>query len=94
MSSTLRESARAKDKSDYDDILDDLKTLTDVIDKTVEWVDANQDAREDEYREKYSEMDSLSRPVLRRLYEARAAGGGGGGGGGGVDDDVGFDDEF
>jgi hypothetical protein len=58
----------------------------------VEWLDANQDAREDEYREKYSEMDSLSRRVLRRLYEARAAGGDGGGGG--DDDDVGFDDEL
>ena len=94
VSSTLRESAGVKDTSDIDDIMDDLETLTDVIDETVEWLDANQDAREDKYREKYSDMDSLSRPVLRRLYEARAAGGGGGGGGGGVDDDVGFDDEF
>ena len=47
MSSTLRESARAKDKSDYDDILDDLKTLTDVIDETVVWLD-DQDASEGE----------------------------------------------
>jgi hypothetical protein len=92
VSSTLRESAGVKDTSDIDDIMDDLKTLTDVIDETVEWLDANQDAREDEYREKYSEMDSLSRRVLRRLYEARAAGGDGGGGG--DDDDVGFDDEL
>ena len=91
VSSTLRESAGVKDTSNIDDIMDDLKTLTDVIDETVEWLDANQDASEDEYREKYSEMDSLSQSVLRRLYEARAAGGGGGGG---VDDDVGFDDEF
>jgi heat shock protein 5 len=62
----------------------DGKTLLDAIDETMEWLETNQDASEAEYNEKHAEMDSLSRPVLRRLYEARA----------GKDDDVGFDDEL
>ena len=82
LSSTLRESGGMKDKSDDDD---DLKTLTDVIDETMEWLDGNEDASEAEYAQKYGEIDSMSRSVLRRLHEAR---------GGGGDDDIGFDDEL
>ena len=49
---------------------DDLQTLMDAVDETMEWLDASQDASEAEYRTMYSEIDSLSRPLLRKLYEA------------------------
>lgn len=64
---------------------EDLKTLMDSIDEILEWLDGNRDADESEYSRRYSEIDSLSRPVLRSLYEAR---------GGEDGDDVGFDDEL
>eukprot|EP00579_Thalassiosira_antarctica_P011096 CAMPEP_0201914716 /NCGR_PEP_ID=MMETSP0903-20130614/4824_1 /ASSEMBLY_ACC=CAM_ASM_000552 /TAXON_ID=420261 /ORGANISM="Thalassiosira antarctica, Strain CCMP982" /LENGTH=681 /DNA_ID=CAMNT_0048450155 /DNA_START=13 /DNA_END=2058 /DNA_ORIENTATION=- len=76
VSSTLNENEEKIDDKE------DLKTLMDSLDETLEWLDGNQDASESGFREKYSEIDSLSRPVLQSLYEA----------GGG--DDVGFDDEL
>ncbi len=50
--------------------MQDLKTLMDIIDKMMEWLEANQDANEGDYRERYREVDSLSRPVLQTLYKA------------------------
>ena len=61
---------------------EDLKTLMDSLDETMEWLDGNQDAGESEINQKHSEIDSLSKPVLKSLYEA------------GGRDDVGFDDEL
>jgi len=61
---------------------EDLKTLMDSLDETMEWLDGNQDAGESEINQKHSEIDLLSRPVLKSLYEA------------GGRDDVGFDDEL
>ena len=62
---------------------DDLKTLMDTLDETLEWLDRSQDAEKYEYDEKYADIDSLSKPVLQSLYADRGAG-----------DDVGFDDEL
>ncbi|KAL9183387.1 hypothetical protein ACHAXT_005174 [Thalassiosira profunda] len=77
ISSTVRDNEeRISDK-------EDLKTLLDSIDETMEWLDSNADADESEYHQRYSEIDALSRPVLNSLYEA-----------GGDRDDVGFDDEL
>jgi len=61
---------------------EDLKTLMDSLDETMEWLDGNQDAGESEINQKHSEIDSLSKPVIKSLYEA------------GGKDDVGFDDEL
>ena len=54
---------------------DDLKTLMDSLDEMSEWLDDNQDAGESKFRERYSEIDSLSRSVLQSLYEAGGDGG-------------------
>jgi len=63
---------------------EDLKTLMDSIDEVMEWMDDNSNADESQYKEKYNEINSLSKAVLSSLYEA----------GGGERDDVGFDDEL
>jgi heat shock protein 5 len=60
----------------------DLKTLLDSLDESIEWLETNHGADEEEFRRKYSEIDALSRPVLQTLYANRDA------------DDVGFDDEL
>ncbi|KAL3827290.1 hypothetical protein ACHAXA_005036 [Cyclostephanos tholiformis] len=62
----------------------DRKTLMDALDETMEWLEINQEASEAEFNEKHTEMDSLSRSVLRRLYEVRVGG----------DNNVSFDDEL
>lgn len=62
---------------------EDLKTLMDSVDETLEWLDGNPDGSESAFSEKYSEIDSMSRPVFRSLYEA-----------GGEHDDIGADDEL
>lgn len=61
----------------------DLKALMDSLDEILEWLDRNQGAEESEYDGKYAEIDSLSKPVLQRLYAHRETG-----------DGVGFDDEL
>lgn len=77
VSSTLNENEeKISDK-------EDLKTLMDAIDETMEWLNSNQDADENQYRDRHREIDNLSNPVIQSIYEA-----------GGPDDDVGFDDEL
>lgn len=65
-----RISSALNENGDKIDDKDDLQTLMDAVDETMEWLDASQDASEAEYRTMYSEIDSLSRPLLRKLYEA------------------------
>jgi hypothetical protein len=62
---------------------EDLKTLLDSVDEIIEWLESNQDASEDDFRQKYVEIDALSRPLLQSLYANRED-----------RDDVGFDDEL
>jgi heat shock protein 5 len=84
LTSTLKESSS---QSMGDASKDDLQTLSDSVDEMIEWLDGNQNASESEYSTKYAEIDSLSRPMLQQLYEARR-------GGGDDYDDFGVDDEL
>ena len=54
ISSTLNENEEKIDDKE------DLKTLIDSFDETLEWLAGNQDASESEFREKYSEIETLS----------------------------------
>ena len=69
-SQLYRISSALNENGDKLDDKEDLKTLLDAVDEMMEWLDGSQDASETEYRTKYSEIDSLSRHVLRKLYEA------------------------
>ena len=60
-----------------------LKTLLDSIDEVLDWLDASQDADADDFDEKYSEIDALSRPIMQSVYAGRN-----------TEDDVGLDDEL
>ncbi|KAL3757647.1 hypothetical protein ACHAWU_009492 [Discostella pseudostelligera] len=62
-----RISSALNENGDKIDDKDDLQTLMDAVDETMEWLDASQDASEAEYRTMYSEIDSLSRPLLRKF---------------------------
>lgn len=77
VSNSLKENEdKIKDK-------EDLKTLMDVVDEMLEWLELNENAEEPEFKEKYRELKLLANPVLGSLYEA---------GDGGAND--GFDDEL
>lgn len=76
VSNSLKENEdKIKDK-------EDLKTLMDVVDEMMEWLDDNQNADVSEFKEKYRELELLASPVLGGLYEN-----------GGAEED-GFDDEL
>jgi heat shock protein 5 len=77
VSNSLKENEdKIKDK-------EDLKTLMDVVDETMEWLEQNENAEAAEFKEKTRELELLANPVLGSLYEA---------GDGGAED--GFDDEL
>eukprot|EP00804_Cyclotella_cryptica_P001695 CCRYP_009068-RA/>CCRYP_009068-RA protein AED:0.34 eAED:0.35 QI:0/0/0/1/1/1/2/0/691 len=59
----------------------DLKSLMDSVDEAIEWLDSNQDASEDEYDSKHSEIEVLSKPLMKSYHPTRQ-------------DNVGFDDEL
>lgn len=77
-----RISSSLSDNEDRIESKQDLKTLLDSLDESIEWLESNQDASVEEFSRQYAEIDSLSRPVLESLYANTHA------------DDVGFDDEL
>ena len=69
---------------DLDDVLSQAKT---AVEEALEWLDDNQDAEEDDYREKLKEVEDVCSPIVSSAYQA-------GGGPGGDDDDLDSHDEL
>ena len=69
---------------------EDKKELQDSIDEVLDWLDENPEADKDEYDGKQKEIEAISNPIMRKMYEG--AGAGGEGGGGGEDFDYGDDE--
>merc|ERR1712054_373468 len=67
---------------------DDTTTITEAVDEAIEWLDENQDADADTYKEKKKEVEDVVTPIISKLYQDGA---GGAGPMGGDDDDE--DDE-
>ncbi len=61
------------------------------MDEALEWMDDNQDAEEEEYKDKLKEVEDVCNPVVSAAY---AASGGGAPGGDDDDDDLGDHDEL
>merc|ERR1712045_982293 len=68
---------------------EDKKELQDTIDGTLDWMDENPEAEEEEYDEKQKEVEQVANPIMRKFYA-------GGEGGAGADEDMGDfgDDEL
>lgn len=62
-------------RTDTGDVAVQVKT---AVDEALEWLDDNQDAEEDEYKEKLKEVEDVCNPVVSSAY---------GKGGAGEDDD-------
>merc|ERR1712066_1185393 len=58
------------------------KTINDKCDEVIAWLDANQTAEEDEYKDKQKEVEGICNPIVTKLYQA--AGGAPGGMPGGM----------
>merc|ERR1711990_555617 len=56
------------------------KTIMDKCNEVIAWLDANQTAEEDEYKDKQKEVEGICNPIITKLYQA--AGGPPGGPGG------------
>lgn len=69
---------------------EDKKELQDMIDETLDWMDANPEADKEDYSSKLKEVEQVANPIMRNLYSQ------GGGGGAGSQEDMGDfgDDEL
>merc|ERR1712166_867461 len=66
---------------------EDAETITDALEKGIEWLEENQDADAEEYKEQKKEVEETVQPIISQLYQ------GGEGEGGGPMDDEDEDDE-
>merc|ERR1719266_996261 len=77
------EKFKAEDEKLKDKIAEnDKKTIMDKCNEVIAWLDANQTAEEDEYKDKQKEVEGICNPIVTKLYQA--AGGAPGGMPGGM----------
>jgi len=55
----------------------DKKALSDKIEETLNWLNANQMAEKDEFEDKKKELEAVSNPIMMKAYQAGAGGAGG-----------------
>merc|ERR1712012_1210853 len=60
----------------------DRKTILDKCDETIAWLDGNQTAEVDEYKDKQKEVEGVCNPIVTKLYQQGQGGGAPGAGGG------------
>ena len=77
MKSTM-EDEKLKDKISEDE----KKTIMEKCNEVIAWLDANQTAEEDEYKDKQKEVEAICNPIITKLYQS--AGGAPGGMPGGM----------
>jgi len=58
----------------------DRKTINDKCDETIAWLDNNQTAETDEYKDKQKEIEGVCNPIVTKLYGQQGQGGGAAGG--------------
>lgn len=79
MKNTINDKEKLGDKISEDD----KETIEEGIKKTIEWLEENPDADKDQYDEKLKELESVTNPIISKLYQEH----GGAGGGAGAEDD-------
>lgn len=50
---------------------EDKKELEDIVDETIDWMEANDDADTEDYEEKRTEVERIANPVVRQMYAGR-----------------------
>ncbi|CAB4058108.1 HSPA1s [Lepeophtheirus salmonis] len=49
---------------------EDIETVKAKCEETIKWLDTNQTAEKDEYQYKQKEIEALSNPIMKKLYES------------------------
>merc|ERR1712013_980682 len=62
---TTLDDEKVKDKISEDD----TKTITDKCDEAIKWLDANQLAEIDEFKDKQKEVEGVCNPIITKLYQ-------------------------
>lgn len=52
---------------------EDQETLQEAIRESLEWLDDNQEAEADEYKDKQSELESIANPIIQNAYSGPSA---------------------
>merc|ERR1712066_577413 len=65
MKSTI-EDEKLKDKIEEGD----QKTIMDKCNETIAWLDANQTAEVDEFKDKQKEVEAICNPIITKLYQS------------------------
>jgi heat shock 70kDa protein 1/2/6/8 len=60
----------------------DVNTVTSEVDKTIQWLQSNQEAAKEEYDYKKQELEGVCSPVMQKMYASSSAAPSAGGGGG------------
>lgn len=55
---------------------EDKEALTEAVQETIDWVDANPDAEKDEFDEKYHDLEQIVQPIFSKLYQGQGGPGG------------------
>mmetsp|Transcript_27709 Transcript_27709/g.38536 ORF Transcript_27709/g.38536 Transcript_27709/m.38536 type:complete len:663 (+) Transcript_27709:94-2082(+) len=66
---------------------EDKKTIEEAADEVIEWLDENPAAEKDDYDEKKKELESVSNPIMTKLYQQHGQGGAPGADGDDFEDD-------
>merc|ERR1712098_887412 len=53
---------------DDEKVKDNMKTITDKCDEAIKWLDANQLAEVDEFKDKQKEVEAVCNPIITKLY--------------------------
>ncbi|KAG7343889.1 chaperone protein DnaK [Nitzschia inconspicua] len=79
---TLKNSFEDKSVS-YDVSSEDMKELLDLLDGTLDWMEANPEVSKEEYDTRKKDVEQIANPLMRHFYDRR---------GGGTEDDGEFSD--
>ena len=66
---------------------DEKTTILDAVTEKISWLEENQDAETEAYKEQQTEVEEIVKPIIGKLYEGGGAGGAEGGAEGGEDED-------
>ena len=83
MKNTIEDEDKLAGKLDEED----KEKISEAVQEALDWMDENQDAEADEYKEKLKEVEDVCNPIVSKAYQ-------GGEAGGDDDEDLGDHDEL
>uniref|UniRef100_A0A061S6C8 Heat shock 70kDa protein 5 n=1 Tax=Tetraselmis sp. GSL018 TaxID=582737 RepID=A0A061S6C8_9CHLO len=84
MKNSIEDSDKLADKLEDDD----KEKISEAVQEALDWMDENQDAEADEYKEKLKELEDICNPIVSSVYQGED------GAGAGDDEDLGDHDEL